>query len=669
MKLFRILLLSLSVISFGQNKKIDSLKNELTKEPKNVKVLLELSKEFDVVDSKKAIEFSKQAIRYSKNNDKQLAESYYSLGVNYFMSNNNKDALANYNLALELSKKNNDLKCSIYTDISNVYSQKRDTKTALLYLDKAQEIIKNETEIEDILRKKMRLHLLKASLYEDLNNFEFAFDNANEAFKLSIKLKDKKRQLRILNTIANIYDSKGERKKAIEIYLDIISKIEDNIDTKQNISVWFYNLASTYLKIDDLDNAKEYLNKASQILIEFPEDKMQAFISVANAQIFLLEKKYSLGLLALNKAEKLFRLNEIEGRISDCYYWKSKIYIEKKDFKRAEENILAALKIYKSFDLKNEQKDCYEILSEIKVKQLDYENALFYYKKHKEINDSIYGEQKISAISSAEIKYETELKEAKIKQQQLELQKEKMNKYLAFGIIGLLFLISISGFWVFKNKQKQNNLQTQNTLLSLQQNLNNMELQNLNQQLDPHEIKNLLASISPEIQEKAPDSYKKMLKLFNITKASLNSNSITESIENQVQQVDDFLSLEINTILVPLEYEIVNDTKDSTIQIPRLMLKNLIENAVKHGIKGNDKGGKIKVELQEKDNFILIAIDDTGKGRGHNVFIDNGIGISTYQKLFTTLNKINKEKATFEIIDKQQGTIVEVKIPIDYKYS
>ena len=52
-------------------------------------------------------------------------------------------------------------------------------------------------------------------------------------------------------------------------------------------------------------------------------------------------------------------------------------------------------------------------------------------------------------------------------------------------------------------------------------NLDQMELQSLNKQLDPHEIKNLLANISPEIQEKAPEAYRKMLKLFNITKAAL----------------------------------------------------------------------------------------------------------------------------------------------------
>ena len=104
----------------------------------------------------------------------------------------------------------------------------------------------------------------------------------------------------------------------------------------------------------------------------------------------------------------------------------------------------------------------------------------------------------------------------------------------------------------------QKQLQSQNTLLGLQQNLNAMQLDNLNKQLDPHEIKNILANISPEIQRNAPEAYNKMTKLLNLTRASLSSNSITDSIENQLQQIEDYLSLEKTVLPVPLHYTIKN---------------------------------------------------------------------------------------------------------------
>ena len=340
-----------------------------------------------------------------------------------------------------------------------------------------------------------------------------------------------------------------------------------------------------------------------------------------------------------------------------------------KNYDKAVENNEEALKLFKKLNYTNEVQSILEELVKIYNVNGNKQKLTTVFEEYLKIKDKVFNEQVAKSITTAEIKYQTELKEAQIKSQQLELEKEKTNRNIAISGIGFLLLLSGGGFWFFKNRQKQKELQNQNTLLGLQQNLNAMELQSLNKQLDPHEIKNLLASISPEIQEKAPESYRKMLKLFNITKASLNNHSLTESIENQIQQTEDFLSLEKSMLPEPLEYSIENKIQQKDQQIPRLMLKNLVENAVKHGIKGKENGGTIKIELFEKNNFIYITVDDTGRGRKQAISSDSGIGTSTYQKLFATLNHKNKDNATFEITDKEQGTKVEVRIPKDYQYS
>jgi actin-like ATPase involved in cell morphogenesis len=66
---------------------------------------------------------------------------------------------------------------------------------------------------------------------------------------------------------------------------------------------------------------------------------------------------------------------------------------------------------------------------------------------------------------------------------------------------------------------------------------------------------------------------------------------------------------------------------------------------------------------------IKITVDDTGIGRQQAISLDSGIGTSTYINLFETLNKTNTQKASFNIIDKQQGTTVEIVIPNNYIYS
>lgn len=236
-------------------------------------------------------------------------------------------------------------------------------------------------------------------------------------------------------------------------------------------------------------------------------------------------------------------------------------------------------------------------------------------------------------------------------------------KLLVLSVLLFLFFLVIRNF--FKEKQKK--LKSKNKLLTLQQDISKMELQNLNQRLDPHEIKNLLSSISPEIQKNAPEAYKRMVKIFNLTKASLNNDSYTESIKNQLKQIEDLLSLEKTILKEPLEYSIENKVNNLEFQIPRLMLKNLVENAIKHGIKGINRQGKINVKLVETDDFVELTIEDNGKGIQNNKN-DTGIGISTYMKLFKTLNKINQHKASLSLKNNEHGTIVEVIIPKNYLY-
>ena len=75
------------------------------------------------------------------------------------------------------------------------------------------------------------------------------------------------------------------------------------------------------------------------------------------------------------------------------------------------------------------------------------------------------------------------------------------------------------------------------------------------------------------------------------------------------------------------------------------------------------------INISEKESTIFIEIDDTGIGRQQAISLDSGIGTSTYINLFETLNKTNTQKASFNIIDKQQGTTVQIIIPNNYIYS
>lgn len=508
---------------------------------------------------------------------------------------------------------------------------------------------------------------------------------------------DKKHYINIYIYYGNALLRIGEYEKALKIFFETlkITPKNEKYNLFTNIGICYYNLeqlnkAEYYYKLGveyaDIENKPNctanlailYLEKNNHLKAEEILKKLDftKFYSTDSSAVFNVlgeveqkKKNYKKAITYYSIVTNIDKRENKNAELANDYAAIGAMYMELKDYKTAEGYLNQSYELLKEFEDKNAEKQVLEGLIESEFANTKNKKFQDYFLSYLSISKKLNSDIVLENTNLLETQFRTAEKEAKIKTQQLQIQKEKINKYIAFSGIGLLLLLSGGSYFWFRNKQKQSALKTQNTLLGLQQNLVEAELSNLNKQLDPHEIKNLLAHISPEIQEKAPESYKKMLKLFNLTKASLNSNSITDSIDNQLQQVNDFLSLEKSMLPIPLEYSIENKIQNTQTQIPRLLLKNLVENAIKHGIKQQETGGNIAVKVEEKNNFINISVDDTGKGRQQAISLDSGIGTSTYQKLFATLNPKNKENATFEIIDKQQGTKVEVRIPTNYKYS
>lgn len=236
-----------------------------------------------------------------------------------------------------------------------------------------------------------------------------------------------------------------------------------------------------------------------------------------------------------------------------------------------------------------------------------------------------------------------------------------------WGII-ILFLLLISFIIVriYITKAKAQ-LKSKNDFLKLQFDLQNMEIQNLNQQLSPHDLKNILATVSAEIQVKAPESYRRFVKLLKLTVASLKTDTFLDKLSNQLQLIEDFLSIEKLQLGDKLQYQIINNLK-TDIPLPRLLLKNMVENAIKHGIRTKDSGGEIQVLIDMDESCYIIKIKNNGSLIEYENNTHSGIGISTYQKLFELLNKKNSEQAKLKLLNLQNEVVAIIQIPIAYRY-
>lgn len=550
-----------------------------------------------------------------------------------------------------------------------MYGMKNDLIPSAQYLNKAIRILENHLydTSEDSLKNMNQLVLLKSNLslnYTLQKKYSEVIDMSYSTLSMARKLKNKRAETLMYGYIGQAYKSLGQKTKAIEYYRKEQNSASEMKDSRLE-AYSFLHLASM---LDDVKDKNEILAYYKNALNIFENHQLHDGIFKVKIHIFShyrLNKEYE---KCLQMAPEILQLAESgNDDLSHFYTEMGEIYTRLGNFGEAQiyfdkaEKILDDKKLSKKYFL--EKKALYE------KEKGNLAAALELQKQESEIAQKEINKNFVNRIAHLETQYKVAEKNSEILKQKSKISTEVSKRKSILWTVGGLSALAFAAFLWYQRNQAQKALAFSKSIQELKDNMVILEMNNLNKQLDPHEIKNLLASISPEIQEKAPESYRKMLKLFNITKASLNNKSLTDSVENQVQQIDDFLSLEKQTMFEPLDYRIENRIQKTELQIPRLMLKNLVENAVKHGIKKKPGGGEINVILEEKNGFIHIAVDDTGKGRKESVSSDGGIGTSTYQKLFATLNQKNKEHASFEITDKSQGTKVEVKIPVDYKYS
>ena len=657
-KYFLILFTIISLNSYSQDKKLlDSLNLEINKSPNDFNLQRQIISEYvgsaNIDKLRTEIEIAKKRFKNKKD--------YF----NYFRINDI------FILLINQENDNASKQLDIYEKNVN-FSNLPNTKIIFYYF---KGVISNRTGKNKLSEnyfnecfKTIKSNNIEKKQYRNiyinygnslLRNGEYE-KSLNTFFEL-LKIIPQNEKYNVYTNIGICYYNLKQLDKSEQYYKLGVENAD--IQNKPNCSA---NLAILYMEINNYLKAEQTIKKLD--FTKFSASDSSAVFNVLG-EIEQHKKNYTQAILNYNIVVSLDKKQDRYSDLANDYAAIGAMYMEMKDYKSANSYLFKSMDLLKEYDDKNAEKQVLEGLIESEFAITNNQEYKKYFTRYLSITDSINSEIVQTNSNLLETKFRTAEKEFKIKTQQLQIQKEKANKNIALTGIAFILLLGFGGFWLYRNKQNQTNLKTQNTLLGLQQNLVEAELSNLNKQLDPHEIKNILASISPEIQEKAPESYKKMLKLFNLTKASLNSNSITDSIENQLQQIDDFLSLEKSMLPIPLNYSIENKIQNTQTQIPRLLLKNLVENALKHGIKQQEIGGNISVQIEEKDSFIYISVDDTGKGRNLAISLDSGIGTTTYQKLFATLNPKNKENATFEIIDKQQGTKVEVKIPTNYKYS
>jgi two-component sensor histidine kinase len=235
-------------------------------------------------------------------------------------------------------------------------------------------------------------------------------------------------------------------------------------------------------------------------------------------------------------------------------------------------------------------------------------------------------------------------------------------KRLLLGIMtNGLFIIPwtlIYYFYHYIEKSRKQQLDT----LKLGALVKELELKTIKSHINPHFIFNALNSIRALIDENPNRARTAITELSNILRSSMQAEKLeTVSLEKELNIVKDYLALEQIRFEDRLQIEYNIDYQTLNQPIPPMMLQTLAENAIKHGISKQVKGGKVKIISGFKDNFHQLIVRNSGRLNG--TMNGDGFGIASTRN---RLQLVFGAQANFDIRE-INGEIVEavLMIPVE----
>lgn len=195
---------------------------------------------------------------------------------------------------------------------------------------------------------------------------------------------------------------------------------------------------------------------------------------------------------------------------------------------------------------------------------------------------------------------------------------------------------------------------------------NEVELNKLKSQLNPHFIFNSMNSIRALVDENPKRSKESITQLSNILRSSLlMGRKKVISLREELQLVHDYLNLEQTRFeeRLKVNFSISEDALEH--QIPPMLLQTLVENGIKHGISKLPEGGFINVEASITGEDLSITIVNSGIYTPSNGQNGQGFGLLNSRQ---RLQLLYGEKATLKIFNSSLNTVTsEVTIPNSIK--
>jgi tetratricopeptide (TPR) repeat protein len=494
--------------AYGQNTAVDSLKRELEKHREEdtvrVWVLIELANAYFAFDLNQSPKYLDEATQIVDGNKTPFSliriNTTYS---NYYNLIGNFDKAISYlDKSIVLSKKHNFQqtlwKCQMMKGLAMV--DRKDTEKAKNILFLAIKEAKDENFYE---REMPTIWANISQCYVSLGNYDSALITNAKAIAIAKKLKDNEVHGDALNNRHIIYKRLNNNEKALECLFEA-EKIWTKLGYTTKQALVTYNIGDFYNNVGNFDLAEEYYKKALDIKLKSgnsdvglnyeglaalsinkgQETDAQKYLDKAIISYQKLKDTLGIAYVGYTKASLLINKENykeakpyllsslpIMEQSGDIRYYVSilkslsKCYIVEKNYKEAENTIKRAIKVAKKYNMLPQLKEQYAIIPVLYVEQSNLDKSIqdtiyHYLNLTYALVDTVAKNRYEGVVADKLTKYETEKKEAQIKelalQNELEKKENEQQWYLfGVGLLLLVLLVSFGFYYVLNRKEKE----------------------------------------------------------------------------------------------------------------------------------------------------------------------------------------------------------------------
>ena len=247
----------------------------------------------------------------------------------------------------------------------------------------------------------------------------------------------------------------------------------------------------------------------------------------------------------------------------------------------------------------------------------------------------------------------------------------------------ILCVLALLSFMIYKRrvdqiqkkaaKEIEENRKREAERASFEIKINNLEMEALQSQMNPHFIFNSLNALKSMILKMEVDKSAEYLQKFSSMVRKILQSSRTQlvSLEDELQMLKLYLEFETLRFEKPISihWEVEPTLDLSFFEIPPLLIQPFVENAIWHGLLHlKHRNPILTIAVKSVEDHILIQVIDNGIGRKKSRILNasrvqhKSIGIDLTKERIALYKRItgNKIEITIHDIDEDSGTIVDI---------